>query len=254
MAQSNKRMKLTRLSAAPGWLREHPAEGAASCPRRLGTAGTASQLIRSVRPTRGLSSADGGRCLRQVAVFLALLAPACVGGASSDMPAPVAPSVDGALLRGSRAPRADALRLAVVGYWLEQIGPGRGSENEDVCVTFDRQPTADELRPPETPRFAPGLVEPAEELLPQLRPVGRHVMPERRCWEHSVEWSERGEWREPISLRVGTIKRWWDGAYEVEAELVGAGQRDGWYAHEADFRDTKWRVTQVRRLEDACAP
>jgi hypothetical protein len=47
----NKAMKLTRLSAAPGWFREHPAGGAASCPRRCETAGTASQLIASVRRT-----------------------------------------------------------------------------------------------------------------------------------------------------------------------------------------------------------
>ncbi len=50
-APSNKAMKLTRLSAAPGWLHEHLAEGAASCPRRRDTAGTASQLIAGVRPT-----------------------------------------------------------------------------------------------------------------------------------------------------------------------------------------------------------
>ncbi len=49
---ANKAMKLTRLSAAPGWFREYPAEGAASCPRWRETAGTASQLIRSVLRTR----------------------------------------------------------------------------------------------------------------------------------------------------------------------------------------------------------
>jgi hypothetical protein len=49
----NKAMKLTRLSAAPGWLSNADlAEGAASCPRRRETAGTASQLIASVRRTR----------------------------------------------------------------------------------------------------------------------------------------------------------------------------------------------------------
>ena len=47
----NEAMKLTRLSAAPGWFRECQAEGAASCPRRRETAGTASQLIASVRRT-----------------------------------------------------------------------------------------------------------------------------------------------------------------------------------------------------------
>ncbi len=47
----NKAMKLTRLSAAPGWFREYLAEGAASCPRQRETAGTASQLIAGVRPT-----------------------------------------------------------------------------------------------------------------------------------------------------------------------------------------------------------
>ena len=47
----NKAMKLTRLSAAPGWFREYLAGGAASCPRWHGTAGTASQLIASVRRT-----------------------------------------------------------------------------------------------------------------------------------------------------------------------------------------------------------
>ena len=49
---SNKGMKLTKLSAAPGWLHEHQTRGAASCPRRRETAGTASQLIPSVRPTQ----------------------------------------------------------------------------------------------------------------------------------------------------------------------------------------------------------
>ncbi len=49
---SNKAMKLTRLSAAPGRQAfDAVAEGAASCPRRRGTAGTASQLIAGVRPT-----------------------------------------------------------------------------------------------------------------------------------------------------------------------------------------------------------
>ncbi len=48
----NKRMKLTRLSAAPGRQAfDAVAEGAASCPRRRETAGTASQLMRSVRRT-----------------------------------------------------------------------------------------------------------------------------------------------------------------------------------------------------------
>ncbi len=47
-------MKQTRLSAAPGWFREYLTEGAASCPRRLETAGTASQLMRGVRRTRGI--------------------------------------------------------------------------------------------------------------------------------------------------------------------------------------------------------
>ncbi len=48
----NKAMKLTRLSAAPGRQSFNAvAEGAASCPRRLETAGTASQLIASVRWT-----------------------------------------------------------------------------------------------------------------------------------------------------------------------------------------------------------
>ncbi len=49
---SNKAMKLTRLSAAPGWFREHLTRGAASCPRRHETAGTASQLIASVGRTQ----------------------------------------------------------------------------------------------------------------------------------------------------------------------------------------------------------
>ncbi len=65
MAPPNKAMKLTRLSAAPGWFRVHLAEGAASCPRRRGTAGTASQLIASVRETcaseRGAGQASRGR-------------------------------------------------------------------------------------------------------------------------------------------------------------------------------------------------
>jgi hypothetical protein len=48
----NRRMKLTRLSAAPGWSsNDEPGGGAASCPRRRETAGTASQLIAGVRRT-----------------------------------------------------------------------------------------------------------------------------------------------------------------------------------------------------------
>jgi hypothetical protein len=47
----NKAMKLTRLSAAPGWLREYQTRGAASCPRGHETAGTASQLIAGVLRT-----------------------------------------------------------------------------------------------------------------------------------------------------------------------------------------------------------
>ncbi len=53
-------MKLTRLSAAPGWLHEHLTRGAASCPRRCGTAGTASQLIAGVRQTQGGMAAGTG--------------------------------------------------------------------------------------------------------------------------------------------------------------------------------------------------
>ncbi len=53
----NKAMKLTRLSAAPGRQAfDAVVEGAASCPRRRETAGTASQLIASVRPTHGGST------------------------------------------------------------------------------------------------------------------------------------------------------------------------------------------------------
>jgi hypothetical protein len=47
LVPQNKRMKLTRLAAAPGT----PTQGAAAWPRRLGTGATASQLIRGVRPT-----------------------------------------------------------------------------------------------------------------------------------------------------------------------------------------------------------
>ncbi len=48
----NKAMKLTRLSAAPGRQAfDAVAEGAASCPRRRETAGTASQLIAGVLRT-----------------------------------------------------------------------------------------------------------------------------------------------------------------------------------------------------------
>ena len=51
---ANKAMKLTRLSAAPGWFRGHQTRGAASCPRWRETAGTASQLIAGVgRTSRG---------------------------------------------------------------------------------------------------------------------------------------------------------------------------------------------------------
>ncbi len=51
-------MKLTRLSAAPGRQAFNAvAEGAASCPRRHETAGTASQLIASVRRTHGHGTA-----------------------------------------------------------------------------------------------------------------------------------------------------------------------------------------------------
>jgi hypothetical protein len=47
----NRRMKQTRLSAAPGWLYRYQTRGAASCPRRQEAAGTASQLIRGVGRT-----------------------------------------------------------------------------------------------------------------------------------------------------------------------------------------------------------
>jgi hypothetical protein len=50
---AEQRMKLTRLSAAPGWLRGYQTRGAASCPRRRETAGTASQRMRRVGPTMG---------------------------------------------------------------------------------------------------------------------------------------------------------------------------------------------------------
>ncbi len=61
---ANKAMKLTRLSAAPGWFREYPGEGAASCPRRRETAGTASQLIASVRRTQRGRSGRAIACMR----------------------------------------------------------------------------------------------------------------------------------------------------------------------------------------------
>jgi hypothetical protein len=48
----NKAMKLTRLSAAPGWLRGYQTRGAASCAHRYKTVGTASQLMRRVLRTR----------------------------------------------------------------------------------------------------------------------------------------------------------------------------------------------------------
>ncbi len=57
----NKAMKLTRLSAAPDRQAfDAVAEGAASCPRRRGTAGTASQLIASVLRTPEMH--EDGRC------------------------------------------------------------------------------------------------------------------------------------------------------------------------------------------------
>ncbi len=52
LVPQNKAMKLTRLSAAPGrHAFDAVAEGAASCPRRHETAGTASQLIAGVLRT-----------------------------------------------------------------------------------------------------------------------------------------------------------------------------------------------------------
>ncbi len=63
-ARPNKAMKQTRLSAAPGRQAvDVVADGAASCPRRRKTAGTASQLIASVRRTqarRAFAAAAGG--------------------------------------------------------------------------------------------------------------------------------------------------------------------------------------------------
>ncbi len=50
-APPNKRMKLTRLAAAPGT----PTQGAAAWARGLGTGPTASQLMRGVRPTWGVT-------------------------------------------------------------------------------------------------------------------------------------------------------------------------------------------------------
>ncbi len=71
-------MKLTRLSAAPGWFREHQTRGAASCPRRLETAGTASQLIAGVRRTQWL---EGMRRAGRVALMaLAASQALAVGG------------------------------------------------------------------------------------------------------------------------------------------------------------------------------
>ncbi len=54
------RMKLTRLSAAPGWCRGYQTRGAASCPRRRVTAGTASQLMRRVRLLGGIRAPERG--------------------------------------------------------------------------------------------------------------------------------------------------------------------------------------------------
>jgi hypothetical protein len=57
---SNKAMKLTSLSAAPGLdCTSEVGGGAASYPRGPETAGTGSQLIASVRRTRGVAGAGG---------------------------------------------------------------------------------------------------------------------------------------------------------------------------------------------------
>ena len=58
----NKAMKLTSLSAAPGLSCTTGVDGgAASCPRRLGAAGTGSQLIASVRRSLAAAEAKRGR-------------------------------------------------------------------------------------------------------------------------------------------------------------------------------------------------
>jgi len=61
--QSNKAMKLTNLSAAPGLNGRAGVDGgAASYPRSFETAGTGSQLIAGVRPTmRGGEARRGSR-------------------------------------------------------------------------------------------------------------------------------------------------------------------------------------------------
>ncbi len=74
-ARSNKAMKLTRLSAAPGRQAFNAvAEGAASCPRLRETAGTASQLIAGVRRTH-----NGGPRRLGVIAFVVGLAAAAAG-------------------------------------------------------------------------------------------------------------------------------------------------------------------------------
>ena len=56
----NKRLKLTRLAAAPGWLQEWQDGGTAACARWRGTGRTASQLKRGVRQALRCRVLDGG--------------------------------------------------------------------------------------------------------------------------------------------------------------------------------------------------
>src|SRR5512135_2780819 len=94
-------MKLTRLAAAPGRMRQ----GAAAWPRRRGCAATASQLIAGVRQTR-----EGEGNMRARMIVLALL-----------ISSGVAPSAK---------PKGDAAR-ELVGAWAAAVNSGKGLEAMD---------------------------------------------------------------------------------------------------------------------------
>ncbi len=147
---SNEAMKLTRLSAAPGRQAFNAvAEGAASCPRLLETAGTASQLIASVRRTiRGAHEArpDGHvRCLgwgqvakegsmRTMALSLIVVSIVGAGCGSTSGVTPANPSSANAVTASSTgAPSSSSCGLptppsvAQVAVRVESVQPGLAS-------------------------------------------------------------------------------------------------------------------------------
>jgi hypothetical protein len=108
MRPSNKRMKLTKLSAAPGW---SPTTVRTEVPPRAREgridAGTASQLIRGVRRT---SKGDRRRDMRTV--WIVCLGMSLAGCAARSVPKPPPEAQYGARVETEIAVQADSVRAA----------------------------------------------------------------------------------------------------------------------------------------------